>query len=88
MAAVTLALSHSLLLKLEESLAKVTAPNVEITTCFFPLSVGLTPFPIQLISCPDLLKQFFKLEDLHLPYCLLQQQVVVMLHADGWLESP
>ena len=80
MAAVTLALSRSLLLKLVEGPAKVTVPDVEITTCFFPLSVGLTPFPFPTSFLPDLLKQFSKLEDLHLLYCLLQQQVVVTLH--------
>ena len=58
--AVTLALSQSLFLRLEEGPVEVedTGLGVEMTTCFFPLSAGLVFFPFPTIFFPWLRDDF------------------------------
>ena len=58
----------------------VTTPDVDaVTALFFPLLGGLLPFPFptNFLPCPPGV-QLSELEDLHLLYYWLQQQVVVM----------
>ena len=80
-AAVTFALLWSLLLKFEEGPAGVTTPDVDVLHHFSLLyQVAYYPFLFQPISCLVLLDQLSELEDLHLLYYWLQQQVVVLYH--------